>query len=108
MIDCNLFCIWLCVLRMQIFSRSNIWTTVAKSHQKSPMADLDWAEMEGLFCQQPAPGTPATHAEPRSTQPTQCLTGQELADLEQVLERLEALGSQLNTLSRPSQVEAAS
>jgi hypothetical protein len=54
------FCIWLYVLRMQIFSRSNIWTTVAKSHQKSPMADLDWAEMEGLFCQQPAPGTPSS------------------------------------------------
>lgn len=33
---------------------------MAKSHQKSPMADLDWAEMEGLFCQQPAPGTPST------------------------------------------------
>ena len=45
---------------MQIFSRSNIWTIVAKSHQKSPMADLDWAEMEGLFCQQPAPGTPSS------------------------------------------------
>jgi len=25
---------------------------VAKSHQTSPMAELDWAEMEGLFCQQ--------------------------------------------------------
>lgn len=25
---------------------------VAESHQHSPMADLDWAEMEGLFCQQ--------------------------------------------------------
>ena len=36
----------------QIFSRENIWTIVAQSHQKSPMADLDWAEMEGLFCQQ--------------------------------------------------------
>ncbi len=42
----------------KIFSHSNIWTTVAKMHQKSPMAELDWAEMEGLFCQQqPAGGT---------------------------------------------------
>lgn len=45
-------------LFIQIFSHSNIWTTVAKMHQKSPMAELDWAEMEGLFCQQqPAGGT---------------------------------------------------
>ena len=58
MIDCKIY-IFFCT-RMQIFSRSNIWTTVAKSHQKSPMADLDWAEMEGLFCQQPAPGTPSS------------------------------------------------
>lgn len=31
---------------------NNIWTLVADSHQNSPMAELDWNEMEGLFCQQ--------------------------------------------------------
>lgn len=51
---------WVKLPDIKIFGRSNIWTTVAKSHQKSPMADLDWAEMEGLFCQQPAPGTPSS------------------------------------------------
>lgn len=25
---------------------------MADSHQDSPMTDLDWGEMEGLFCQQ--------------------------------------------------------
>lgn len=32
--------------------KNNIWTMVANSHQNSPMAELDWNEMEGLFCQQ--------------------------------------------------------
>lgn len=32
--------------------KNNIWTLVANSHQNSPMAELDWNEMEGLFCQQ--------------------------------------------------------
>lgn len=36
----------------KILGKHNIWSIVADSHQNSPMADLDWAEMEGLFCQQ--------------------------------------------------------
>jgi len=36
----------------QVVGNNNIWSMVAQSHQHSPMADLDWAEMEGLFCQQ--------------------------------------------------------
>lgn len=37
---------------MQVVGKNNIWTQVAYSHQHSPMADMDWSEMEGLFCQQ--------------------------------------------------------
>ena len=33
---------------------------MANEHQNSPMADLDWAEMEGLFCQQMPPILPLT------------------------------------------------
>lgn len=36
----------------KIVGKHNIWQMVADSHQNSPMADLDWSEMEGLFCQQ--------------------------------------------------------
>lgn len=36
----------------KVLGRVNVWSIVADSHQNSPMADLDWAEMEGLFCQQ--------------------------------------------------------
>lgn len=45
----------------KVLGKHNIWSIVADSHQNSPMADLDWAEMEGLFCQQttqPAQGSP--------------------------------------------------
>lgn len=52
----------------QVVGKHNIWSLVARSHQHSPMEDLDWDEMEGLFCQQapPAP-TPSssTTASPR-------------------------------------------
>lgn len=37
---------------IQVVGKNNIWTQVAYSHQHSPMADMDWSEMEGLFCQQ--------------------------------------------------------
>lgn len=37
----------------KVVGKHNIWTIVADSHQDSPMTDLDWGEMEGLFCQQP-------------------------------------------------------
>lgn len=36
----------------KLMGKKNIWTLVANSHQNSPMAELDWNEMEGLFCQQ--------------------------------------------------------
>lgn len=36
----------------KVMGKHNIWTIVADSHQNSPMAELDWGEMEGLFCQQ--------------------------------------------------------
>ena len=34
--------------------KNNIWSTLAKHHEGSPTSALDWEEMEGLFCQQPA------------------------------------------------------
>lgn len=36
----------------KLMGKNNIWTMVADSHQNSPMAEMDWTEMEGLFCQQ--------------------------------------------------------
>lgn len=36
----------------KVMGTTNIWTMVADSHINSPMAELDWNEMEGLFCQQ--------------------------------------------------------
>lgn len=49
---------------LQVVGKNNIWSLVARSHQHSPMADLDWAEMEGLFCQQALPA-PSLQASPR-------------------------------------------
>lgn len=43
-----------------MIGKRNIWSLVADEHQNSPMADIDWAEMEGLFCQQVPPVLPAT------------------------------------------------
>lgn len=48
---------------------------MAKSHQTSPMAELDWAEMEGLFCQQQPAGTPGGNGGPL-TPGTKASTGQ--------------------------------
>lgn len=36
----------------KVMGKNNIWKMVADSHQHSPMTELDWGEMEGLFCQQ--------------------------------------------------------
>lgn len=44
----------------KVIGKRNIWSLVANNHQNSPMADLDWAEMEGLFCQQMPPMLPST------------------------------------------------
>ncbi|XP_030750836.1 inverted formin-2 [Sitophilus oryzae] len=46
----------------KIVGKNNIWTQVAFRHQRSPVADMDWLEMEGLFCQQ-AP--PSANSSPR-------------------------------------------
>lgn len=42
----------------KVVGKNNIWAIVADSHQNSPMADLNWDEMEGLFCQQSTQGSP--------------------------------------------------
>ncbi|KAF4526912.1 hypothetical protein B566_EDAN008355 [Ephemera danica] len=51
---------WNKIPNNKVVGKNNIWSLVAQSHQHSPMADLDWAEMEGLFCQQavPVPSAP--------------------------------------------------
>lgn len=36
----------------KVVGKNNVWTQVAYRHQHSPLADMDWSEMEGLFCQQ--------------------------------------------------------
>lgn len=41
----------------KVVGKHNIWSLVANSHQHSPMADMDWSEMEGLFCQQIPPSS---------------------------------------------------
>lgn len=53
---------------LQVVGKNNIWSLVARSHESSPMADLDWEEMEGLFCQQAPPvSTTTTHSTPLSS-----------------------------------------
>lgn len=34
----------------KVLGKHNIWTMLATSHADSPKDDLDWGEMEGLFC----------------------------------------------------------
>ncbi|XP_032684457.1 uncharacterized protein LOC116850364 [Odontomachus brunneus] len=54
---------WNKIPNHKVIGKRNIWSLVANEHQNSPMADLDWAEMEGLFCQQAPPMIPpATYA----------------------------------------------
>uniref|UniRef100_A0AAG5CZ76 FH2 domain-containing protein n=1 Tax=Anopheles atroparvus TaxID=41427 RepID=A0AAG5CZ76_ANOAO len=43
---------WNKIPPQKVLGKQNIWSIVADSHQDSPMADLNWAEMEGLFCLQ--------------------------------------------------------
>ncbi|XP_031785571.1 cell division control protein 12 isoform X2 [Nasonia vitripennis] len=50
---------WNKIPNHKVIGKRNIWSLVANEHQNSPMADLDWAEMEGLFCQQVPPMIPA-------------------------------------------------
>ncbi|GAB1862380.1 FH2 domain-containing protein 1 [Camponotus japonicus] len=49
---------WNKIPNHKVIGKRNIWSLVANEHQNSPMADLDWAEMEGLFCQQAPPLIP--------------------------------------------------
>ncbi|KAG7204182.1 hypothetical protein KM043_002019 [Ampulex compressa] len=49
---------WNKIPNHKVIGKRNIWSLVANEHQNSPMADLDWAEMEGLFCQQAPPVLP--------------------------------------------------
>lgn len=42
----------------KLMGKNNIWTLVADAHQDSPMTEMNWDEMEGLFCQQPTQGSP--------------------------------------------------
>ncbi|XP_023248408.1 FH2 domain-containing protein 1 [Copidosoma floridanum] len=73
---------WNKIPNHKVIGKRNIWSLVANEHQNSPMADLDWAEMEGLFCQQVPPMVPAnanctggsangTDAERRRREPTE-------------------------------------
>ncbi|XP_075228293.1 uncharacterized protein LOC142328432 isoform X2 [Lycorma delicatula] len=50
---------WNKIPNNKVVGKHNIWSLVARSHQHSPMADLDWDEMEGLFCQQAPPAAAA-------------------------------------------------
>ncbi|CAL7949453.1 unnamed protein product [Xylocopa violacea] len=50
---------WNKIPNHKVIGKRNIWSLVANEHQNSPMADIDWAEMEGLFCQQVPPVLPA-------------------------------------------------
>lgn len=36
----------------KVIGKKNIWAIVANNHQHSPMSDIDWNEIEGLFCLQ--------------------------------------------------------
>ncbi|XP_018349865.1 PREDICTED: uncharacterized protein LOC108753036 isoform X3 [Trachymyrmex septentrionalis] len=46
---------WNKIPNHKVIGKRNIWSLVANDYQNSTMSDLDWAEMEGLFCQQVPP-----------------------------------------------------
>ncbi|XP_045487029.1 inverted formin-2 isoform X1 [Pieris rapae] len=46
---------WNKIPNNKVIGQNNIWSLVASSHQHSPKAELDWSEIEGLFCQQIQP-----------------------------------------------------
>lgn len=43
---------WNKITANKVIGKNNIWSEVANNHQNNPMAELNWDEMEGLFCQQ--------------------------------------------------------
>ncbi|XP_026500117.2 inverted formin-2 [Vanessa tameamea] len=46
---------WNKIPNNKIIGQNNIWSIVASSHKHSPKSELDWSEIEGLFCQQVQP-----------------------------------------------------
>ncbi|XP_026739252.1 inverted formin-2 [Trichoplusia ni] len=46
---------WNKIPNNKVIGQNNIWSLVASSHKHSPKAELDWSEIEGLFCQQIQP-----------------------------------------------------
>ncbi|XP_068619616.1 FH2 domain-containing protein 1 isoform X1 [Battus philenor] len=46
---------WNKIPNSKVIGQNNIWAIVASSHKHSPKAELDWSEIEGLFCQQIQP-----------------------------------------------------
>ncbi|XP_073969429.1 FH2 domain-containing protein formin 3 isoform X2 [Rhodnius prolixus] len=60
---------WNKIPNNKVVGKHNIWSMVARNHQGSPMADLDWTEMEGLFCQQ-TPTAPTPSASPKPSRDT--------------------------------------
>ncbi|XP_045504277.1 inverted formin-2 [Colias croceus] len=46
---------WNKIPNSKVVGQNNIWSLVASSHQHSPKAELDWSEIENLFCQQVQP-----------------------------------------------------
>ncbi|XP_047034886.1 inverted formin-2 isoform X2 [Helicoverpa zea] len=46
---------WNKIPNNKVIGQNNIWSLVASAHKHSPKAELDWTEIEGLFCQQIQP-----------------------------------------------------
>ena len=42
----------------KVVGQNNVWTIVADSHKNSPKMELNWDEMENLFCLQLQTGSP--------------------------------------------------
>lgn len=42
----------------KVIGKNNIWSEVANNHQNNTMIELNWDEMEGLFCQQITQSSP--------------------------------------------------
>lgn len=46
---------WNKIPNNKVIGQNNIWSILASSHKHSPKSELDWSEIEGLFCQQVQP-----------------------------------------------------
>lgn len=49
---------WNKIPHNKIVGQNNIWSILANTHINSPLTELNWDEMEGLFCQQVTHGSP--------------------------------------------------